>query len=160
VSVSSTAAAALAFLLARSALRPLVEASLRRRGGARFARLDAAIRADGARVVLLLRLSPLFPFSLSNYALGLTSVRFPAYVAATWAGALPATFAYVYLGEAGRATAEAAAGGLPPLKLALYGAHSAATPAHRVPASELLTLRRRAGRAGDAGGDAHGVAGG
>lgn len=120
VSASSTLAAALAFLLARSSLRPLVEAALRG-SGRRFASLDAALGADGARMVFLLRLSPLFPFSASNYLLGLTSVAFLPYVAATWAGALPGTFCYVFLGDTGRATAEAAAGGLPPLKLALYG---------------------------------------
>jgi uncharacterized membrane protein YdjX (TVP38/TMEM64 family) len=127
VSASSTLAAALAFLLARSSLRPAVESALRGKWkGA--AGLDAALGKDGGRVVFLLRLSPLFPFSLSNYALGLTSVGFVPFVAATWAGALPGTFAYVYLGEAGRATAEAAAGGMPPIKLALYGASRAPWP--------------------------------
>ena len=127
MSASSTLAAALAFLLARSSLRPAVESALRGKWkGA--AGLDAALGKDGGRVVFLLRLSPLFPFSLSNYALGLTSVGFVPFVAATWAGALPGTFAYVYLGEAGRATAEAAAGGMPPIKLALYGVSRAPWP--------------------------------
>jgi uncharacterized membrane protein YdjX (TVP38/TMEM64 family) len=119
VSASSTLAAAISFLIARSSLRPRVESFLRSSGafGKSFATFDALLGADGT-LVFLLRLSPLFPFSLSNYLLGLTAVRFWPYVGATWAGALPGTFCYVYLG----ATAEAAAGGLPPLKLALYGA--------------------------------------
>ena len=61
------------------------------------------------QVVLLLRLSPLVPYTLLSYTLGLTSVGFPAYVAASWAGMLPATFAYVSAGAAGRATLEGGA---------------------------------------------------
>ena len=50
----------------------------------------------------LLRLSPLVPFSLSNYLYGLTSVRFVPYLVTSWAAMLPATVLYVYLGAAGR----------------------------------------------------------
>ena len=54
----------------------------------------SAASASGAKLVLLLRLSPLIPFSLSNYALGaLTDVSTGAFVAGTWAGALPGTAA-------------------------------------------------------------------
>ena len=51
----------------------------------RFAALDKAGRA-GALVVLLTRLSPAFPFTLLNYALGLTRVRFRTYVSVFWLG--------------------------------------------------------------------------
>ena len=43
------------------------------------------------------------------------------YVAASWAGMLPGTFAYVYLGSVGRQTLSAAGGATDPLQLALYG---------------------------------------
>jgi uncharacterized membrane protein YdjX (TVP38/TMEM64 family) len=125
VSVAATTAAAASFALARGALRPLVASRL---AGGLGAKLDAALRRDAFRGVLLVRLSPLFPFSASNYAFGgLTSVPFGPYVAATWAGALPATAAYVALGAAGREAADAAAGGAQPLRLALLGVGVAAT---------------------------------
>jgi rhodanese-related sulfurtransferase len=54
------------------------------------------------------RLVPLFPFNLLNYALGLTRIPFPAYVMASWLFMLPGAFAYTWLGYAGR---EALAGG-------------------------------------------------
>jgi uncharacterized membrane protein YdjX (TVP38/TMEM64 family) len=99
VSVSSTIAAAAAFLIARYAARSRVEALARR--NAKFGAVDRAIARNGWKVVALLRLSPLIPFSISNYLYGLTAVRFMPYVAASWAAMLPATFLYVYLGAAG-----------------------------------------------------------
>jgi uncharacterized membrane protein YdjX (TVP38/TMEM64 family) len=48
-------------------------------------------------------LSPLVPYSLSNYLYGLTAVSFWPYVLASWAGMLPGTLLYVYLGAAGKA---------------------------------------------------------
>ena len=48
-------------------------------GNPRFAAIDRAIGAEGRKIVFLLRLSPAFPFSLLNYALGLTRVRFADY---------------------------------------------------------------------------------
>lgn len=75
VSAAATAGAAAAFLLARSALRPLVETQLRRVAGKRFEALDAGIAAGGFRVVCLVRLSPLFPFSISNYVVRVQTRR-------------------------------------------------------------------------------------
>lgn len=125
VSAASTAGAAAAFLLGRSFARPAVEARLR--GSAKFVAVDAAIAAQGPRIVLLLRLSPLFPFSLLNYGLSLTAIEFGPYVLASWAGMLPATVAYVLLGGAARAAAQTADAGLPPAQLALYAVGAAAT---------------------------------
>jgi uncharacterized membrane protein YdjX (TVP38/TMEM64 family) len=151
VSLASTAAAAASFALARGALRPLVAERLRSGGpAARLRALDAALRADAFRGVLLVRLSPLFPFSASNYAFGgLTSVPFLPYVAATWAGALPATVAYVALGAAGREAADAAAGGAQPVRLVLLAVGVAAT---------LLLARAAAQAASAALADASGAA--
>jgi uncharacterized membrane protein YdjX (TVP38/TMEM64 family) len=59
-----------------------------------------------------LRLSPLVPFNLQNYAFGLTSVRFRAYVAATFFGIIPGTVLYVYLGAAGQAAISGSGGAL------------------------------------------------
>ena len=97
VSVASTTAAALAFLIARYLAREAVAA--RTREIPAFAALDQAFGTDGWKLVGLVRLSPLFPFSLTNYAFGLTGVQFKHYVSASWAAMLPATVGYVYLGS-------------------------------------------------------------
>ncbi|KAL4857064.1 TVP38/TMEM64 family membrane protein [Chlorella vulgaris] len=126
VSVASTAGAAAAFLVGRYLARPAVEK--RMQGNPKFAAVDGAIAQQGAKIVLLLRLSPLFPFTLLNYGLSLTRIEFGPYVAASWAGMLPGTIAYVALGGAGKAAAETAAGGsVAPLQLVLYGLGAAAT---------------------------------
>lgn len=99
VSVSSTIAAAAAFLIARYGARRKIEGLAKR--NAKFGAVDRAIAKNGWKVVALLRLSPLIPFSISNYLYGLTAVRFVPYIAASWATMLPATVLYVYLGAAG-----------------------------------------------------------
>lgn len=53
-------------------------------------------------MVLLSRLSPVFPFTLLNYFLGLTKVRTGSYVIANLIGMLPGTFLYIYLGATAR----------------------------------------------------------
>jgi uncharacterized membrane protein YdjX (TVP38/TMEM64 family) len=85
-----------AFLVARHAARGRVERRIA--GSPRFAAVDRAIADQGLRIAFLLRLSPVFPFSLLNYVLGLTRVRFPDYALACL-GMLPATAAYAYLGS-------------------------------------------------------------
>jgi uncharacterized membrane protein YdjX (TVP38/TMEM64 family) len=87
----------LGFLIARYLARGAVERRLA--GNEKFAAIDRAVGGSGRRIVFLLRLSPVFPFSLLNYALGLTSVRFADYLAAS-VGMLPGTLLYVYSGKA------------------------------------------------------------
>ena len=72
--------------------------------------IDDAVAKEGFKIVLLLRLSPVFPFNLLNYTLGLTKVSFGKYVLANMIGMLPATLMYVYFGSAARSLADAAAG--------------------------------------------------
>jgi uncharacterized membrane protein YdjX (TVP38/TMEM64 family) len=72
--------------------------------------LDEAIRQQGFKIVLLLRLAPVFPFNLLNYALGLTKVSFAEYVFASWIGMLPGTVMYVYLGSTLHSLTDLAAG--------------------------------------------------
>ncbi|QHO56078.1 TVP38/TMEM64 family membrane protein [Arachis hypogaea] len=72
-------------------------------GNKKFLAIDKAIGENGFRVVTLLRLSPLLPFSLGNYLYGLTSVKFVPYVLGSWLGMLPGTWAYVSAGAFGRA---------------------------------------------------------
>ncbi len=110
VFVGATCGAAAAFLVARYVARGAVERRLA--GNTRFQSLDRAIAANGRKIVFLLRLSPVFPFSLLNYALGLTKVRFADYVVAS-VGMLPGTVLYVYYGKLAGDVATVAAGRAP-----------------------------------------------
>jgi len=109
VSAGSTLGAALAFLVARFIARDRVEAIAK--GNEKFRKIDHAIGKQGAKLVFLLRLSPVIPFNLSNYLYGLTGVKFWPYVLASWLGMMPGTLLYVYIGTAGKAAVSAAAGG-------------------------------------------------
>ncbi|MDX2033234.1 MAG: TVP38/TMEM64 family protein, partial [Blastocatellia bacterium] len=100
VVVGANLAAAGSFLLSRTFLRDRV--SRWAAGYPKFAALDRAIGREGFRMVLLSRLSPVFPFTLLNYFLGLTTVRFGSYALANLIGMLPGTFLYVYLGATAR----------------------------------------------------------
>ena len=108
VSGGATLGAALAFLVARFIARDKVEAIALRND--KFRSIDHAIGKQGAKLIFLLRLSPVIPFNLSNYFYGLTGVRFWPYVLASWIGMMPGTFLYVYIGTAGKAAVAAAAG--------------------------------------------------
>jgi uncharacterized membrane protein YdjX (TVP38/TMEM64 family) len=109
VSIASTTAAGLAFLIGRYLARD----SVRRWAGKspKFTAIDGAIGERGWKIIALLRLSPAVPFSLGNYLYGLTAIRFWPYVITSWLAMLPGTFMYVYLGYAGRAGLSAAATG-------------------------------------------------
>ncbi|WP_428099019.1 TVP38/TMEM64 family protein [Candidatus Rariloculus sp.] len=96
VSVGSVLGASSAFLTGRFFARDWVERRIERLP--RFSALDSATRHQGFTIVLLARLSPLFPFNLLNYALGVTAVRFRDYFFASWIGMLPGTVLYVYFG--------------------------------------------------------------
>ena len=89
-----------AFLLARTLLRHRVARWAE--SNPKFRLLDRAIGKQGLKMVLLTRLSPIFPFVLLNYFLGLTAVRTGAYVLGNLLGMLPASFLFVYLGAAAR----------------------------------------------------------
>ncbi|HGY90992.1 MAG TPA: DUF547 domain-containing protein [Planctomycetes bacterium] len=102
VSLASTTAAALAFLIARHLARDRIAALARRYP--RFRAIDAAIGEGGWKVVAMLRLSPAVPFSAGNYLFGLTPVRFWPATLASWIFMLPGTFLYVYLGHLGAST--------------------------------------------------------
>lgn len=100
----ATIGATLAFLAARY----LGAAWVERKAGARLQRLNRGVEAEGWRFVAFVRLVPLFPFNLLNYALGLTRIRLGTYVLASYLFMLPGAVAYTYLGYAGR---EALTGG-------------------------------------------------
>ncbi|MEM7051092.1 MAG: TVP38/TMEM64 family protein [Acidobacteriota bacterium] len=93
----------LSFLIARYLARGWVEKKIAQ--WPRFQAVDRAIGREGGKIVALLRLSPVFPFSLGNYALGLTKVKFPSYLLASLA-MLPGSLLYVYYGKVFGAVAE------------------------------------------------------
>jgi len=101
VSVASTLAATAAFLIGRYLARATVARKIE--SNERFAAVDRAVAAEGWKVVFLTRLSPVFPFTLLNYAFGLTQVKLLQYVVASWIGMLPGTVMYVYLGSLAQA---------------------------------------------------------
>ena len=108
VSAASTTGAAFCFLIGRYVARDRLAERLGR--DPRFKAVDAAIGREGGKIVLLLRLSPVFPFNALNYLLGLTAVKFWHYVAASWLGMMPGTVLYVYLGYIGQTGLRAASG--------------------------------------------------
>ncbi|HET9229383.1 MAG TPA: TVP38/TMEM64 family protein [Thermoanaerobaculia bacterium] len=95
--LGATLGASAAFLVARYVARGAIERRIS--GNPRFAAIDRAVGREGFKIVALLRLSPALPFTLLNYALGLTRVRFLHYLAASIA-MLPGTLLYVYSGAA------------------------------------------------------------
>lgn len=108
VSAGSVLGATAAFLIGRTLLRGWIEKRVA--AYPRFQAIDRAVGKEGFKIVLLVRLSPVFPFNLLNYAFGLTNVRLWQYVLASWIGMLPGTLMYVYLGSALKSLADVAAG--------------------------------------------------
>lgn len=141
VSPVSVVAATAAFVLGRTLLRTRVE---RRLGSdPRVLAIDRAIGENGLKLVVLLRLSPVLPFNLLNYALALTSVRLRDYLLGSAIGMFPATVLYVYLGSLLTSGTELLSGRRPaggPAGSALYWGGLAATLA-------VVILVTRASRA-------------
>ncbi|MFO1460244.1 MAG: TVP38/TMEM64 family protein [Verrucomicrobiota bacterium] len=108
VSAGATLGATAAFLVGRHLTRRWVEEWLKR--FPRFAAVERAVAREGWKVVLLTRLSPVFPFIFLNYAFGLTQVSLRDYLVASWIGMLPGTVLYVYLGTISGAVVDAAGG--------------------------------------------------
>lgn len=135
----ATLGASGAFLVARYLARARVERAIA--GNPRFAAIDRAIGREGRRIVFLLRLSPVFPFTLLNYALGLTTVRFGDYLVAS-VGMLPGAALYVYAGKVAGDVA-ALAGGAAPGRGAAYYVVLAAGLAATVLVTLLVTRTAR-----------------
>jgi len=100
----ATIGATVAFLISRYLASDWVE----QKTGGRLKQLKDGVEGEGWRFVMFVRLVPLFPFNLLNYALGLTRIKLSHYVIASYIFMLPGGLAYTYLGYAGR---EAVAGG-------------------------------------------------
>jgi uncharacterized membrane protein YdjX (TVP38/TMEM64 family) len=116
-SIASTLAAGAGFLIARYLARDLVVAQTAKYPA--FKALDQALKKDGWKIVGLARLSPVLPYSLLNYAFGVTDVAFWPYLFVSWLGMLPGTVVYVYLGSMARAGVTG--GSRSPWEWTLYG---------------------------------------
>jgi uncharacterized membrane protein YdjX (TVP38/TMEM64 family) len=103
VVIGATIGATLSFLLARTVMRKRIEAMTTT--NAKFRALDHAIAAEGMKIVFLVRLAVVFPFTWINYAFGLTAIPLGRYVLATFVGILPATAAFVFVSSAATSAA-------------------------------------------------------
>lgn len=96
VFVAATLGATFAFLIGRYFARNWVSEKINK--NVTFRAIDEAVAIDGFKIVLLTRLSPIFPFNMLNYVFGVTRVALKDYVLGS-IGMIPATIMYVYLGS-------------------------------------------------------------
>ena len=120
VSIASTLAATVAFLIGRYFARGWVSKQIEKY--AKFQAVDREVAKEGWKIVGLTRLSPFFPFVILNYAFGITQVSLKDYVLASWIGMMPGTIMYVYIGSliGDLATLGAGARERTPLEWGLY----------------------------------------
>ena len=96
VFIGATIGATAAFLVGRYLARGWVAEKIQ--GNSKFQAIDEAVGKEGLKIVLLTRLSPIFPFTLLNYAYGVTGVSLKDYLLGS-AGMIPGTIMYVYIGS-------------------------------------------------------------
>lgn len=141
VMLGATFGAALAFLSGRYVARRFVEHLLERYP--RLVAIDRAVEREGLRLVFLLRLSPAVPYTLLNYALGLSRVRFRDYIAGS-IGMLPTVTMYVYSGKVAGDLASLASGVAAPRDATYYAAVAGGLAATIVATVYVTRLARRA----------------
>jgi uncharacterized membrane protein YdjX (TVP38/TMEM64 family) len=122
--LSAMTGAILAFLLSRSLLRPVIAGLIERRS--RLQNFDSMLARDGWRFVFLLRLSPIMPFAVTSYALGISSIAFRHYLIGCLAS-LPSLLGYVFIGSLTTTGVAAISHGSSPLKWVLVGLGIVAT---------------------------------
>lgn len=96
-SLLGTACATCSFALGRTVFRGAVERRIA--GSPRLQAIDRAVAAEGWRLVLLLRLSPLAPFNLMSAALGATPVAVTDFVVGTMVGHLFPVVVFAWTGS-------------------------------------------------------------
>ncbi|HKZ05177.1 MAG TPA: TVP38/TMEM64 family protein [Methylomirabilota bacterium] len=123
--ISATLGATAAFLVGRYLVRDWVARTIA--ANPKLQALDATVTREGWKIVALMRLSPVIPFNLLNYAFGATRVSMRDYVLASAVGMLPGTAMYVYLGSVAGELAAGSARARTPLEWAFYGVGLIAT---------------------------------
>lgn len=96
VFIGATLGAITAFLVGRYLARGWISKKIE--DNSKFAAIDKAVAKEGFKIVLLTRLSPVFPFNLLNYAFGITGVTLKDYALGS-VGMIPGTIMYVYIGS-------------------------------------------------------------
>ena len=96
VFIGATLGAIAAFLVGRYLVRDWVAKKIA--GNDKFSAIDRAVGKEGLKIVLLTRLSPIFPFNLLNYAFGVTGVSIKDYIIGS-IGMIPGTMMFVYIGS-------------------------------------------------------------
>jgi uncharacterized membrane protein YdjX (TVP38/TMEM64 family) len=96
VFIGATLGATIAFLAARYLVRGHISRQIENHP--KFQAIDQAVAREGFKIVLLTRLSPIFPFNLLNYVFGITQVSLKNYFLGS-VGMIPGTMMYVYLGS-------------------------------------------------------------
>lgn len=110
VFIAATTGAIFAFLIGRYLARGWISQKIE--GNPKFKAIDSAVAKEGFKIVLLTRLSPVFPFNLLNYAFGITQVSLKDYILGS-IGMIPGTIMYVYLGSLAGDIAMLGAGNTP-----------------------------------------------
>lgn len=98
ISIGSTTGATLAFLFARYIGRDFIDKKLG--NNPTYAKIDEGVKKQGARMLIITRLVPLFPFNAQNYLYGLTDINVFTYMFFSWLCMLPGTIAYAFLAGA------------------------------------------------------------
>lgn len=99
VLLAGVAASMVGFVIGKNFLRSWVEGVLEE--NPKLRKLDKAIGEQGFKLLCLVRLSPIFPFALSNYVYGASSINFSSFLWGTLIGFTPGTIGYVYTGMVG-----------------------------------------------------------
>ena len=102
ISVTQALCSCAAFTASRYCVGPYIRNRLERHYGNKYLAIDRAVREDGFRIILLLRLSPIIPFGINNYLCGCTDMKLWQFGLGTWLGVLPGTTAYCNLGAMGK----------------------------------------------------------
>jgi uncharacterized membrane protein YdjX (TVP38/TMEM64 family) len=87
-----------AFMVGRYLLKDWVKGKMNQY--ATLMAVYSAFETQGLKITFLCRLSPIIPFAVFNYIMGITGVTFRSYVIGTIIGILPGTTAYVFIGAA------------------------------------------------------------
>lgn len=137
--VGALIGACASFGITRSKLRDRVEFLCRRRRITLA--IDRAVARAGWWTVFLVRLSPILPFSLQNYAFGLTAVGFQPYLWATLVGMVPGTLLKIWVAQLGFAAArEVTFAGLLALAIGIVAAAIVAILVARLARRELADI--------------------